>query len=978
MAQELQHVETTSKRGAFYRLWSQDGALAGARFDAAFDGNTDFTSRDLYAGNDADPVPADVNLASPALSANDADTAANELRTHIILTGSAVEGDEGMFSLGALLASGTATDQGDRFVDSAVEDISKVRSDVASLLALDSSTLDLDTILENQWSKVEVALDSVFNTDSDHGTPADRTSAVRQTAPREEDILDEIDDILDALASQDSFVAATAADGGGVFETQELGSGTAADTFNRVMWTASATMGATGATRYGTAVRKETDNARSGLSTAVVGAFSYSTMSETTRTSQAAAVSLTGIASYSGGTEAISADGTTYSGAMDLQVRFSANTVSGVVRDLLSAVGLPWQHNFADVDRIVLDDATLRRDSQWNKQDGETATVFYTADSGLLRPVQGLANRFRGILLGTGADAGTQANGVWSVNDADSANYLTGGFGVMHVGDATRPRPEGDTGGAATAKLTTTRDRSGETPPITTPTVSVGDGKLTVKVQRYGWNRPTTGDPTYGGRTSVDDGGTPDDDSDDVTSAVLATAEFDLEALAGKAAGAKTTLNGPKWVDSVKATLQAQRDQIATLQALGTRTASTRAAEAAAWQIAVDAIQYQLFGGHLPVKLAGDYAADRNLQEDALDHLGRAIDALSNTNNLFAALDPEGTGIFDYYDSDTTADGVQEGNFIRYDATIDRRWKTTGNNRALSAFLGEREYKVVASLGTTDYTRFGVWYRIGAVSAERWSTGHTSDNPHNGVKKNEGGPGSFAYSPLDPTMAGSRTNSAFPQGGTASFVGETVAIMDEDTLTGTAKVDVAWAAVQDTGGLDLVVNATDDQASNAGSMTLTLGNLADSTGDPLTFTGDITGATRPAEGFEIEEIVFRGMTIEVGLPGANSGHLIVGNEAAVTPATTPATWTYGEVTLTPSSDVRYRLSAIDLADQPGDGAASVAALFVGQGVDGPLGVIGTYTLSDTRVARVRPPNAAGVEVEEGAEIIFGGFGVDIP
>ena len=360
--------------------------------------------------------------------------------------------------------------------------------------------------------------------------------------------------------------------------------------------------------------------------------------------------------------------------------------------------------------------------------------------------------------------------------------------------------------------------------------MSVADGKLTVKVARFGWVRGAdTDDPVQYAPITDDPEETATDRADDV--AVRATAELDLEALADNGIGAKTTVNGSKWVDSVVETLQAQRDQIATLQSLGTRTASTRAAEAAAWQTALDAIQYQLFGGDLPMKLAGDYATDSDLQEDALDLLDRSLDALSNATKLFAALDPEGTGIFDHYvttEDDPTTMEIDEtvlGNFIRYDATGDRRWETIGNNRALGAFLGEREHKVIASLGTTDYTRFGVWYRIGAASAERM--------PAPNVRKGQGGPGSFAYSPLDPTMAGNAANPAFPIGGSASYEGETAVLMDEDVLTGTARLDVSWAAAAD---LDLTTGPDNDQTenvSNAGMLTLTFSDLADADGDPL-------------------------------------------------------------------------------------------------------------------------------------------------
>ncbi len=958
--------------GAMYHVWMQDGALMGARFDSAFDGTTD-----RKVGS----------ISVPALSANDPDTPGNELRTHLILTGNSQDG-EGMFSFGDLLGSGMATDAGPRFVDGAVEAITKVRADVAALLAIDSSTFDLTATLNNQWDAIEDALFTVFDAENNPSNPP-----VRTLAPRQENILDEIDHILDALSSEDAFIAATAADGGGVFENRELGASAAMDTFNRVTWSATATMGSTGATRYGTAIRKESTNARNALETKEVGAFSYSTISETLRTSQAAAVSLTGIASYAGGTEAISKDGTTYSGTMDLQVRFAANSVSGVVSGLTDADGLPWQHNFADVDRIVLNDADLRRNSTFVGS-GSTGTVFYTADSGLLRPISSLPNTLNGILLGTGDDAGSQANGVWSVNASTSTNYLTGGFGVMHVGDASRPLPDADdAGGSSNAKLMTTRDRSGETPAITSPTVSVADGKLTVKVQKYGWVR--TDATTIGYGALRDDSGTTTlaatNSAGDATDVILATAEFDLETLAGKGAGAKTTVNGPKWADSVKATVQAQRDQIATLQALGTRTDSTRDAEAAAWQIAVDAIQYQLFGGHLPMKLVGEYATNTTLQEDAVSLLDRALDALSNTTKLFAATNPDGTGIFDHYDSnaDNDATVVAENDiedFIFYDLNAntgadDRRWETTGDNRALSAFLGEREHKVIASLGTTSYTRFGIWYRIGAVSAERWAPDPdttTDANEYQGVKKDEGGPGSFAYSPLDPTLAAALR--PFPSG-SATYVGETVAIMDEDVLTGTARVDVSWGAPDDPDDttdtppfLDLGVSpdGTTDTSSYAGTMSLTLGDLADADGDPLTYTG-ATGA--PAQGHEIAEIVFDGMLIEVGLPGARSGQLIVGAETAGTAADGVTPYTYAEIGLTPADNVRYRLTEIGMSDQPGTGAASAAALFVGQGVDGPLGVIGTFTLNDTNVARV---NAAGDGVEEGTEIIYGSFGVDVP
>ena len=124
--------------------------------------------------------------------------------------------------------------------------------------------------------------------------------------------------------------------------------------------------------------------------------------------------------------------------------------LSGLVSGLEDSEGLPWQHNFADVDRTVLDDADLRRNGQWANKNVDTdddgtidqrlnqnAAIFYAANSGLLRPVNNVSNTFMGRLLDTRADAGSEANGTWSVGMEGGSGYLTGGFGVVHIDPAT-------------------------------------------------------------------------------------------------------------------------------------------------------------------------------------------------------------------------------------------------------------------------------------------------------------------------------------------------------------------------------------------------------------------------------------------------------------------------------------------------------------------------------------------------------------
>ena len=921
--------------GAMYHVWMDAGALMGARFDDKID-TDNHTRRTIDVKGD---------IGDPALSANDADTTANELRTHLIVTGNATDG-KGMFSFGQLLGDGTATSDGKRFVDVAVDKITKARGDVSALLGLDTEPTGLSNLLDDQWDEVQKALDKIFNTDSQNVSTDARTSAVRLSTPRQEDILDEIDDILDALSSEDSFVAATAEGGRGAFDSEKgnLAAGKAADTFNRLKWTATATLGKTGSTRYGTALRQSTMYAVDKLQTTDSGAFSYATMEETARTADAAAVSLTGSASYSGGTHAMSGAGVTYTGMMDVQVRFNANTVSGVVRDLEVAsgddAGLPWQYNFADVDRIVLGDAKLARNAKWNDTSASTnkATVFFTADSGLLRPVSNVHSSFQGILLGKGANAGSEANGVWSVGTSGSSTYLAGGFGVMHVGDTSRPVPSGDDGSTHNSSLVTT-----STTLNTGESVSIADGNFKVKLRAYGWQGDTPTNPTYGARTS---------DGNNVTF----TATFSLAEMAAKANGATTAFNGPKHVGEAIKVLQAQREQLEALQSLGTRSYT---AEAAAWVKVQQALRTGVLG-QIPGKLAKTYTeTDTELQGDALGLIDRALDALKSADALAAALDPDKSGIFNHY-----LDGDTETDFVDANGKI--------NARTAANIVGELSHKVITTLGTTDLTRFGAWRRQDTRNAIRAGADNDPDSDDTGagagtanrLLRDKGGPGTFAYSPLDPAIAGTDTNPGFPLSGEASYTGETVALQNTTVLTGTVRVDVSW---EDSLTTRTTANAGDQ--ITAGTMSLTISGLQNGAGDPLTHDGSSS-----TPGTEIADIIFSDLTIYSGQAGDNSGHLIVGANGSPV----EGNYTYTEVS--EGVNTRYRFSSVGTTDHTANPTTdSVKALFVGQGVDGPLGVIGTWTLQDSSLGRL---HADGTKAQDlgttTTNAIYGAFGAEAP
>jgi len=460
---------------------------------------------------------------------------------------------------------------------------------------------------------------------------------------------------------------------------------------------------------------------------------------------------------------------------------------------------------------------------------------------------------------------------------------------------------------------------------------------LTVKQRRYGWaGRDGATVPTF----------QPLGEAGDET---LITAKWELAALAGNN-GAQIAMNGPKWIDGVITTLTRERDLLSTLQ--GLNSSDTQAAEELAWVRVQDAVQYNFFGGLLPLKLTDAYTA-LDSEADAIDLINRALDALSSNAKLEDALDPDGTGIFDHYDSGTADDPAtdareNEADFRMYDAA-DRRNEVS--TRTIANLRGEREYKVFSAMGTTDYTRFGFWRRESTTSARR-----NDGNVANVIRGPHGGPGTYAYSPLDSTNVGTLQNLSFPSGGSATYTGETIALQNTTILYGTASVDVSW-------GTPTSVAA----GQTVGTMALTISGLQSAVGDPLSQGGSADVTVTTAAGNEIMDIVFPTMNIIVGAAGDFANNMVVGEAGTPVDDNTP----YGEVTV---SDVRYR-RALAGADIAATGTNSVKALFVGQGVDGPLGAIGTWTLTDDTIGRVAPD---GSHTDDLGVDIYGAFGVEVP
>ncbi len=611
-------VGDVSDGDAMYHVWMADGGLAGARFDAAIAAGTLDRTEGL--------------MKDPGLSADDTKTVANEQRTHLTYR-------DAKLSLGTLLGGALASAEGPKVIDEIAKQIRNSRELIRTALDLPTGSASVrNRILTEQWENVQNEVNKLFAT----GKHID----VRQ--PDRGDILDDIAEILDALASEDAFVAATKKDGRGVFASTGLGASAARTAFNLRTWEADATMGTTGSTRYGTLVYLQPvdkNEATKGLgkvnaATAESGAYAYSTMPATQRASHVFAP--TGVAVYEGSTEALGRSGSThtrYSGTMALQVRFNSMKVSGLVQDLVDDDGSPWQHNFADVSRIIFADADLNRNASF---DGDGLTqIYYTASSGRLRPdTNGPMGTLEGQLLGRGADAGSEASGIWTLGSTD----LVGGFGVEHVANVSRPGPANASAGASEA-MVVLGGRAFIS--ATAGSFKVASGNLEVRVQPYAWNRADS--PAYNS-----------------TGVALATRKISLATLEGKSAGEITTVSQPTHVSAVIKTLEGQREILRLLQGSPT---PTQAAEVSAWETVKHAVRYQLFGGHLPEDLGKRYKGDTDTSNgdeelrtdaEALELIDRVVEALADESSLKAALNKD-TGIFAFVADNPEDEGIDLG-----------------------------------------------------------------------------------------------------------------------------------------------------------------------------------------------------------------------------------------------------------------------------------------------------------------------------
>lgn len=198
-----------------------------------------------------------------------------------------------------------------------------------------------------------------------------------------------------------------------------------------------------------------------------------------------------------------------------------------------------------------------------------------------------------------------------------------------------------------------------------------------------------------------------------------------------------------------------------------------------------------------------------------------------------------------------------------------------------------REYDLEVQFDSTNHTRFGVWAkRVGNTAVAGYEAANREQNV-------------FAYSPLAQTEYGAN-DPGFPRDVTATYSGTTLAVdfrrSEPAFFEGDVQVEVAWQSTP--GAADVRLLVRDLRAVDGG----------------YPFRHD---------GYDVERILF---------------DRVATNGRAGTPIEFDSNGS------SPSVSIRYRDSAFREATWSGN--RSHSGKFVGRSFDGPLGVIGTWSLED--------------------------------
>ena len=1019
------------------RLWAQDGSLAGARYDAPPKDGKYKIGLSAQAGLSADNEAGLLKVRG----IEDKTTVANEKHTHLKLTiaDDVIE----YFSLGSLLGTGQASRVGDNqstIVSNALGEIRKLRQQAVATLEVFSEPSDavtLGTQLRNLWDKTQGEVNKIF------GSGRDEVSI--GVAENDEEILEDFDEVIAALSDASAFAAATNSGGSGVFKAAKLSAAAAQSAFDAEQVEATARFGSVGNTRFGTFWRKQRGTSTSKLGAASVGAFAYGTNQKTLRTRYVRQG--TGSALYLGETEAIDGKGNFFSGDIEIRVRFAAEKVNAVITNLADVDGAAWEYQYGntDVDAITLPDVDLGNAASWSGKDdaSDGATISYVTRGGIPRPVKAEFT-FAGQLLGRDeGDQGNEAVGIWSVGASTAGkSYLAGGFGATRGADLPDLRPEPDSGTDATTAVLPNKDivpnptkaqiegLSDSTDSINRSTVAaagkdafydtdnpdtrgqtISDGMLTVIGRQY------DKDSSAIVRTSADHGpiptqdalGTFDHDNDTstpeipvVNGAKYRAHKIDLEAALD--AGRKWS-NGDKHIDLARKEIEKQ------LRILESDIGLTTGVKTAAWNAVRDTILDSLFGiGFVPAKYQDDstnvddasttdvderrnlaleslpgqlgrtYNASRNA--DFVDAVEEVLEALESNAALKAALDVKGI----FYREASTTDGDDDPATLNDRLTVGMLANKNGKGAGDVNLFDRRNSRVQYLIASTDFTRFGAWRRQTSPNAKEGYKARTESDQGDG-------PNSLAYSQLGSTVYNKVDDPSYPKGARMTYQGGTIAVQAGAFFEGQVELEVLWDTSMIGGDVNMTISEIENFANGA-RMYLDPDN---SSGNNYAKT-DTTLTTPTTAGAALEEVVsikINDLSVDWDSTDTKALSLALGSTGTgnnLTYISDVVVESIAAGSVSPQSRTLHQNVDASSATR----SLKVDGRFVGQGLSGPLAVLGTFdfaaqgTLSGNTDVAIGSMKTGSVDHDSDAATdkvptvtvdigrIHGGFGAEAP
>ncbi|MYC68870.1 MAG: hypothetical protein F4X12_21380 [Acidobacteriia bacterium] len=921
---------------AMYHVWKRaDGTFAGARFDGKI-GNTNLRVSDLDANVALSADNEKGLLAAMGYGEDVTETEANEANAYLKVAGD-------YYSIGTLLGSGSAKPVGG--TRTIVEDVKAELESLLSEAEVLISVFDepgqagpLQTAMNNLWDKARDQIERIFGDTLDIPT----TPSLRNDR-----VLDDLNDYIAALASEEAFADATAAADRGVFAAAELSSADAAKAFVALQTESGVALRSLGNMRFGAAWKMTRTDATEKLMYEYVeddpgggagqlGAFAYSTINKETRVANIDQG--TGSASYMGQTQAVDGSGTFVSGDITLQVRFNANEVTGEISNLVydsgDNAGDAWQYLYANVavDSITLPAARLRtHNASWSGSG--LADVNYVTIAGSPRP-----NKQNTTFAGQLLQGGNEAIGTWTFGDNPNSGktYLAGAFGAERGDDVPDFRPDSDDGTGMATTFVTRGD------PITEDDAEdsqvgqvIAGGMLKITVPA--------------GAGAYDTSITEADDR-------VRVHEVDLAKEFGRAGATQWGSNGEKFSALATKTLESQRDIIAL-------DLIPEASKITAWDAVRTALATRIFNltiDQLPGIFAAQYSESGSFRnEDYVRAIDEAIDALASAAALRTALSHT-TGIF-YTDAtvfDNETNTAEAKSIYQLFGTDSIPPTTNGSGGGVDINLektgdltGRQDSRVQLLLGTTSFTRFGVWRREVSTHARQGpATQHSTADTGEGQ-----GPNAFGYSQLSQTVFESTADPAFPNGAVLNYVGETVAVQHKKYFSGTINIEVNWTPT-----------GTADNPTTWGTLSAVISGLEDvASGLPLYFdsdTGDndltdLAGDDVPAADLAaaalspVRQIVIAGVNIT-----DTDGKL--GFSDSTLDFTGSTTGSVGIVHGSLGS------RAVDI------GGGTVEGKFLGIGLNGPLAVLGGWSIANAN-------NNIGAEQAMAYREAKGGVNVDI-